>query len=260
MNHLEQRTREEKLAVQPSVCILKPMAGDEFFAKQWEECYPRLLNYAHKLTGNLSEAEELVQETAVRAIRFFHRFQRGTNFKAWLFKILSRLRYDQWRDKPKFSRLPIDEEQAAGDTDTVDDPVSREMRANVRCNIGRLSVRQQQAVTLRFVVELSYANVAECMGITIGAVKATINQALKKMNRLMTTYRDAPPNQEFPAVDAALDELTEVHHSVLKPKIFEGVSNEELAAGLGWDLAKVTQVVQDGSARLVKILLGEYRP
>jgi len=58
-----------------------------------------LLNCAHKLTKNMDDAEDLVQETYIRAFRFFHTFEIGSNCKSWLFKIMKNLFLNYLRKK-----------------------------------------------------------------------------------------------------------------------------------------------------------------
>jgi RNA polymerase sigma-70 factor (ECF subfamily) len=64
----------------------------EFEEKILETIDP-LYNLAMQLTRNRQDAEDLVQEAAMRAYRYFHRFERGTNFKAWIMTILRNLLY-----------------------------------------------------------------------------------------------------------------------------------------------------------------------
>src|SRR5438094_9778897 len=66
-----------------------------------------------RLTRNEKDAEDLVQDTMLRAFRFFHRFERGTNAKAWLFKILSNTFANRYRKRQR-ERSVLDEAQAGG--------------------------------------------------------------------------------------------------------------------------------------------------
>ncbi|MCX6164121.1 MAG: sigma-70 family RNA polymerase sigma factor, partial [Ignavibacteriae bacterium] len=60
-----------------------------------------LRNYAYKMTGNELDADDLLQETYLRAFRFFHKFEKGTNCKAWLFRIMKNLFINNYRKNQK---------------------------------------------------------------------------------------------------------------------------------------------------------------
>src|SRR5262245_26894572 len=60
---------------------------------------PALYNAAVRMTGNPRDAEDLVQDTILKAFRFFHRYESGTNIKAWLFKILTNTFINSYRKK-----------------------------------------------------------------------------------------------------------------------------------------------------------------
>ncbi|MBK7254566.1 MAG: sigma-70 family RNA polymerase sigma factor [Ignavibacteria bacterium] len=60
-----------------------------------------LHNYAYKMTFNQLDADDLLQETFLRAFRFFHKFEKGTNCKAWLFRIMKNLFINRYRKNQK---------------------------------------------------------------------------------------------------------------------------------------------------------------
>src|SRR5690606_27088360 len=60
-----------------------------------------LLRFARRLTGSERDAEDLLQECYVRAIRFFHNYQPGTNCKAWLFRIMHNLHINRWHSEKR---------------------------------------------------------------------------------------------------------------------------------------------------------------
>src|SRR3989339_1731415 len=78
--------------------------SSEFYDEFNREAIPHmdaLLNFAIRMTGNEDDANDLVQETYLRAFRFFDKFERGTNCKAWLFRILKNTFINSYRKKSK---------------------------------------------------------------------------------------------------------------------------------------------------------------
>ncbi len=150
-----------------------------------------LYNMALKLTRDRSGAEDLVQDTFVRAYRFFSRYERGTNCKAWLFKILRNAfinRYRKLRRTPEeidFSSIEGHSEAlVAGDRDpgaasperTVGD---LRMGEEVRSMLDRLPPDFRMVVVLAFVEGYTYKEISEIMSCPIGTVMSRLFRARK---------------------------------------------------------------------------------
>lgn len=126
------------------------------------------------MTRNVHDAEDLVQETFLRAYRGFHRFEPGTNIRAWLFTILHRARTDAFR---RAGRSPQTVEM-------VDDgpavPAPQEALASGAEDIERALATLPEvfrvAVVLRDVEELSYDEIAGVLDIPIGTVMSRIHR------------------------------------------------------------------------------------
>lgn len=140
---------------------------------------------ALRLTRNRADAEDLVQDTFVKAFRFADRFEAGTNLKAWLYTIL----HNTWRnDRRGASRdaVEVDSErveQAAtqpGGPAVFDTPERILMRAtldaDLQAALDELPEAFREAVWLRDVEEFSYAEMAEMLGIPIGTVMSRISR------------------------------------------------------------------------------------
>jgi RNA polymerase sigma-70 factor (ECF subfamily) len=134
-----------------------------------------LFGMAYRLTGNAHDAEDLVQETMLRAHRAFDRYQTGTNARAWLFTILHRLRTDALRRR---GRRPETVE-------LIDDgppvpPVHEAALASGHEEITRaldgLPESFRSAVVLRDIEEYSYAEIAQMLGIPVGTVMSRIHR------------------------------------------------------------------------------------
>ena len=141
-----------------------------------------LYNFAHWLARDRTEAEDLVQETYVKALKGFSSFTPGTNFRAWMFRIL-RNTFLSSREGLKQS-VPFTEEPGDGGADppaTEETPesilLSRADVERVRAAIEALPVLFREALLLREVEELSYSEMAETLSVPIGTVMSRLSRA-----------------------------------------------------------------------------------
>jgi RNA polymerase sigma-70 factor (ECF subfamily) len=138
---------------------------------------------ALRLTRNRSDAEDLVQDTFVKALRFSGQFTPGTNLKAWLYTILHNTwrnrRRDAARDTVEIDSPRVDEAAATG-PEAGDTPERILLRAtldaDLQAALDALPEAFRQAVWLRDVEEFSYAEIAAMLGIPIGTVMSRISR------------------------------------------------------------------------------------
>ncbi len=147
--------------------------------------FDRLYNFAHWLTQNRDEAEDLVQETYFKALKGFPSFQQGTNFKAWIFRIL-RNTFLNTRTGLKAATVPLDpEDQDAvlpAERETPEtillDRAGREM---LQAAIEELPIVYREVLLLCEVEELSYQEIASTVGIPLGTVMSRLARARRKI-------------------------------------------------------------------------------
>lgn len=150
--------------------------------------FDQLYNFAHWLTQNRTEAEDLVQETYAKGLRGFSSFQTGTNFRAWMYRIL-RNSFLTSRTGLK-TMVALDEEveslpkENATPESLLIDQSNREL---VQQELGNLPVAFREILLLCEVEEMSYQEIAETLTIPIGTVmsrlsraRATLRSALRK--------------------------------------------------------------------------------
>lgn len=156
---------------------------------------------ALRLTRNRSDAEDLVQDTYVKAFRFADRFERGTNLKAWLYTIL----HNTWRNRRRDAArdtVEVDSnrvEQAAARSDgpaAFDTPERILLRAtldaDLQAALDALPEAFREAVWLRDVEEFSYAEIAEMLGVPMGTVMSRISRGRRLLfERLSAAGRGA---------------------------------------------------------------------
>jgi RNA polymerase sigma-70 factor (ECF subfamily) len=150
---------------------------------------------ALRLTGNRADAEDLVQDTFVKALRFADRFTPGTNLKAWLYTIL----HNTWRNRRRdASREPVDVDssrvdEAATQLDGPAEPETPErillrqtLDADLQRALDALPEHFREAVWLRDVEEFSYAEIAEMLGIPLGTVMSRISRGRRQLFAALT--------------------------------------------------------------------------
>jgi RNA polymerase sigma-70 factor (ECF subfamily) len=153
-----------------------------------------LYSYALILTRNHAEAEDLVQETYVRAIPAMRRLREGSNTKGWLFTILRNVWLNQlrkWRNGPQM----IDLEVGDGVANSVVEPskdshdlyVSKLEAEQVRAAIQELPIDLREIILLREYEDLSYQEIANVLECPVGTVMSRLGRARAKLRMLLPT-------------------------------------------------------------------------
>jgi RNA polymerase sigma-70 factor, ECF subfamily len=181
-----------------------------------------LYRTALRMTRNPSDAEDLVQDALVRAYRFYDRFEAGTNFRAWLFKILTNTYINSYRRKqgrPQESSLEDTEDfflynQLSGDggervTDVEDTVLDRLGADAIQRAIDQLPPQFRTTVQLSDVEGLSYAEIAEATGVAKGTVMSRLFRGRRQLQRALweqaqaagftsgsKVHRDSPAEQD----------------------------------------------------------------
>lgn len=166
-----------------------PPAGESFANEVLTHLEP-LYGTALRLTRNRADAEDLVQDTVVKALRFSGRFERGTNLRAWLYTIL----HNTWRNRRRdASREPVEVDSARVEADDmrvdgamlVDTPeqilLRGTMDADLQAALDALPEVFREAVWLRDVEEFSYAEIAQMLDVAPGTVMSRISRGRRQL-------------------------------------------------------------------------------
>ncbi|HEY3596143.1 MAG TPA: sigma-70 family RNA polymerase sigma factor [Paraburkholderia sp.] len=145
---------------------------------------PQLRRYARALTGDSAWADDLVQDTAERALARWSAFRPNSNLRAWLLTILRHLYIDQLRVRREFT---VDEESAPWRTleapqGEVDGLVLRDVQRALYC----LPVEQREVMLLVCVEELTYQEAARALGVPVGTIMSRLSRAREQMRILLT--------------------------------------------------------------------------
>jgi RNA polymerase sigma-70 factor (ECF subfamily) len=148
--------------------------------------FDQLYNFAHWLTRDKSEAEDLVQETYAKALRGFSGFQVGTNFRAWIFRIL-RNTFLTSRTGLKVAGQSAEELDALVSVDPSPEAVliSHADRGMVRQALQELSVPFREILLLCEVEEMAYEEIAQVLAIPVGTVMSRLHRARKALRELL---------------------------------------------------------------------------
>lgn len=170
------------------------------------EVLQRAYGTALRLAGNREDAEDLVQEAALRAFRGFATFQPGTNFRAWFFRILVNCFYGSCRRRrPEESLGELDDSHElllyvrsaeAGLLSASSDPVRATLDRVAEEDVGRaleaLPEEFRVVATLYFMEDLSYAEIAAIAGVPVGTVRSRLHRARRILQkRLWRLAQDA---------------------------------------------------------------------
>ena len=156
--------------------------------------FEQLYNFAHWLARDAAEAEDLVQETYAKALRAFSGFQLGTNFRAWMFRIL-RNTFLTSRTGLKSTAVIDDEVETIASTAPNPETVllERADREMVRQALTELPVPFCEILLLCEVEEMSYEEIAQVLSIPIGTVMSRLYRARKALRALMVEkFKGAP--------------------------------------------------------------------
>ncbi len=151
-----------------------------------------LYGTAVRLVGNRADAEDLVQETYLKAFKSAAQFQAGTNLKAWLFAILHNTYRNARRDGVR-DPVSVDSEvteRAASLPDRHATPeqilLRKSLDADLRIALESLPVAFREAVWLRDVEEFSYAEIADMMEVPVGTVMSRISRGRRLLHEGLT--------------------------------------------------------------------------
>jgi RNA polymerase sigma-70 factor, ECF subfamily len=174
-------------------------AGDDrAFSDEALSYIDPLYGTALRLTRRPQDAEDLVQDTYLKAFRASKQFQRGTNLKAWLFTILHNtfrnMRRHDGRNPVEVNSETVEQAaDVAGDERTPEQLLSRAtLDADLQAALDGLPDAFRQAVWLRDVEEFSYADIARILEVPIGTVMSRISRGRRMLfDRLAPTRRSA---------------------------------------------------------------------
>ena len=168
-----------------SAAELQPASFEELAVPLFDQLY----NFAHWLTRDRSDAEDLVQETYTKAFRGFSSFQLGTNFRAWMYRILRNTFLTSRSGLKQTMTVPLELE------DNPELPIERETpeamlieRSNwqlIQNAIEELPLHYREILLLCDLEEMSYREISETLSIPLGTVMSRLSRARNALAELV---------------------------------------------------------------------------
>jgi RNA polymerase sigma-70 factor (ECF subfamily) len=173
-----------------------------------------LYNTAYRMTRNSEDAEDLVQETYLKAYKYYDKFEEGTNLKAWLFKILKNTFINNYRKKKleprsvdfaeiedSFERV-LRRDTSESPTDPESEYFTGVLDDDVRRSLESLPYDYRMVVILADLEDFSYKEIAEILDCPVGTVMSRLYRGRKLLEKTLLKYarqhgyiRKAEPNK-----------------------------------------------------------------
>lgn len=164
-------------------------------ASQWAAFEAEALPYLAEMfrvamwfVRNRTEAEDLVQETFTQALQSFHRFEPGTNCRAWLVTIMYRALRRKRQAETRL-RLVGDNERLLAETPAFELPTPERLTDEVVLSaLRRLPLQFQEVVVLADIEEMAYKEIAEALGVPIGTVMSRLYRGRRTLRAELAGY------------------------------------------------------------------------
>lgn len=155
--------------------------------------FDRLYNFAHWLTQDRAEAEDLVQETYAKALKGFRSFQQGTNFRAWIYQILRNTFLTSRTGLKYSSSVSLEEEAPENLVVATDTPESillqRSDQELVQEALSKIAVPYREVLLLCEFEEMSYQEISSTLAIPIGTVMSRLSRARRALRDTVQEMR-----------------------------------------------------------------------
>jgi len=162
------------------------------FEDHFTSNYSTLKSFALKLTRNAMDADDLVQETAIKAYKNFHRYTEGSSFKNWTMTILKNTFITKYhtRKREKIVSKPIEELDFAIENNININPTAASSPSLGQLNkcVNKLSEKSKEPFVM-YIGGYQYSEIAESLDIPIGTVKSRINFARTKLKTMINKIK-----------------------------------------------------------------------
>ncbi len=189
---------EDKKSNHQNPAGLNKTEKDALFEKEFMPLIDSLYNFAYRLTLDEDDANDLVQETYLKAYRFFDSYERGTNAKAWLFRILKNSFINEFRKKSKEpSKIDYNEVETFYNSEDVDENITADLRVEsisdmigdeVANALNTLAVDFRTIIILCDLEGFTYEEMSKILDIPIGTVRSRLHRARNLLKEKLKNY------------------------------------------------------------------------
>ncbi|MDN4164869.1 sigma-70 family RNA polymerase sigma factor [Cytophagales bacterium LB-30] len=173
----------------------------EIFDREFLPHIRSMYNFAYRLTFDEDDANDLVQETYMKAFRFINSFQEGTNAKAWLFRILKNSFINDFRKKSKEpAKVDYQEVETFYNSDDVDEHITTDLRVEtvqdmigdeVSNALNSLAIDFRTVIILCDLEGFTYEEMAKILDIPIGTVRSRLHRARNLLKDKLKEYANS---------------------------------------------------------------------
>ena len=159
------------------------------FGMLYDEYVDQIFRYVYYKVGNLTESQDLTGQTFLKAFENIDSYEmRDVAFSSWLYRIAHNLVVDFFRRESKRESVPIDDQPptASPHGNPVESVLADLESERLYKAMHKLTHNQREVLVLKFIDNLSNTQVAEIMGISVGAVKSTQKRGLLALNRILS--------------------------------------------------------------------------
>jgi len=189
---------EDKKSNHQNPTGLNKTEKDALFEKEFMPLIDSLYNFAYRLTLDEDDANDLVQETYLKAYRFFDSYEQGTNAKAWLFRILKNSFINEFRKKSKEpSKVDYNEVETFYNSEDVDENITADLRVEsisdmigdeVANALNTLAVDFRTIIILCDLEGFTYEEMSKILDIPIGTVRSRLHRARNLLKEKLKNY------------------------------------------------------------------------
>ncbi len=175
-----------------------PTEKNDIFNNEFLPHINSMYNFVYRLTFDQDDAKDLVQDTYLKAYRFIESFQKGTNAKAWLFRILKNSFINDYRKKTKEpSKVDYQEVEAYYNSEEVDRQITPDLRVEslkdmigdeISNALNSLDVDFRTVIILCDLEGFKYEEMAKILDIPIGTVRSRLHRARNLLKEKLSQY------------------------------------------------------------------------
>jgi RNA polymerase sigma factor (sigma-70 family) len=181
--------------------LYSPEEKEQIFENEFLPHIHSIYNFAYRITFNEDDAKDLVQETYLKAFRFIDSFQKGTNAKAWLFRILKNSFINEFRKRSKEpAKVDYQEVETYYNSDEIDQPITSDLRVEaikekigdeVSVALNSLDIDFRTVIILCDLEGFTYEEMAKILDIPIGTVRSRLHRARNLLRDKLKVYADS---------------------------------------------------------------------